>query len=202
MMSLKSGTAYLFTVVALASCGLVAPTPAVDATTPSVAPPALRWDHVEGSERWTQAGFAALDTHAAILPDLVPEDIDTWCPGYAEAGEDDRAAFWVGLLSALAQYESTWNPEAVGGGGRWFGLTQISPATARFYGCEAGDGSSLLDGSANVRCALRIWATTVARDGVVSAGRGGVAADWGPFTVASRREAMREWSVAQPYCQP
>jgi len=162
--------------------------------------PVMRWDHRPEAGEWTQAAFAAMDTHAAALPASMPADIDAWCPDYRTADADQREAFWAGLLSALARYESTWNPEVVGGGGRYFGLVQISPATARYYGCAALDGSALTDGAANISCALRIWATTVSRDGVVSEGRGGVAADWGPMTRADMREEMRSWVSSQPYC--
>jgi hypothetical protein len=164
---------------------------------------AMRWDHVPASADWEQAGFAALQSHAAVLPEIVPADIDAWCPGYPDASQEDRAAFWVGLMSALARHESTWNEQAVGGGGRWFGLVQISPATARHYGCQATTGQALLDGAANVSCALRIWASTVSRDGVVSDGTRGVAADWGPMhpSQSRKREEMRAWMLDQPYCQ-
>jgi hypothetical protein len=106
-------------------------------------------------------------------------------------------------MSALARHESTWNPQAVGGDGRWFGLVQISPATARQYGCAAQSGTELLDGGANVSCALRIWAATVPRDGVVAEGQGGVAADWGPLhaSQSDKREEMRAWVSQQPYCE-
>lgn len=163
----------------------------------------MRWDHVPAATAWEEAGQAALDSHAAILPELVPEDIDTWCPAYSEADEPQREAFWLGLMSALARHESTWNERAVGGGGRWFGLVQISPATARLYGCQARSGQALLDGSANVSCALRIWAHTVPRDGVVADGRRGIAADWGPMhpSQAHKREDIRAWMQDQPYCQ-
>lgn len=168
---------------------------------PSAAAPVMMWDfHPEGA-LWTEASLAALRGEAAGLTALVPADIANWCPAYPDAGPKARAAFWTGLLSALAEHESTWRPEAVGGDGRWFGLVQISPATARFYGCEAGTGAALQDGPANLQCALRIWSTTVARDGVVSAGGGGVAADWGPMTVASKREEMRAFTTAQSYCR-
>ncbi len=160
----------------------------------------MRWDHRPEAANWTTTAFAALETHAAVLPTIVPADIAQWCPAYETASETDREAFWVGLMSALARHESTWNPEAVGGGGRWFGLVQISPATARSYSCDATSGSALTNGAANISCAMRIWATTVARDGVVSAGRGGVAADWGPMVQSSKREEMRSWISQQPYC--
>ena len=163
----------------------------------------MRWDHVPQADEWEVAGLAALDSHAAILPDIVPADIDRWCPAYPDANDAQRSAFWLGLMSSLARHESTWNEAAVGGGGRWFGLVQISPATARTYGCQASSAQALLDGGANVSCALRIWAETVPRDGVIAEGRKGIAADWGPLhpSQARKREDIRTWVRAQPYCQ-
>lgn len=167
-----------------------------------VANPQMRWDHLPQGEAWTHATMAALTSHGAALPAMLPADIDNWCPGYRNAGPDARRAFWAGLLSALAKHESTWNPAAVGGGGRWFGLVQIAPATARGYGCTARSGAALKDAASNLSCAVRILAYTVPRDGVVSAGMRGVAADWGPFHQRRKREDMRDWMRAQSYCQP
>ena len=163
--------------------------------------PVTRWDHRPEAEIWTRASLDMLEGDAAALTSVTPSDVEGWCPGYAEAGEADRAAFWVGFVSALARYESTWEPGAVGGGGRWFGLMQISPATARYRGCEAGSGAALTDGAANLRCALRIMAVTVPRDGVVSQGTRGVAADWGPMRQDHVRAEMRDWLHRQSYCQ-
>lgn len=163
--------------------------------------PATRWDHRPEAEIWTRASIDMLEGDAAVLTLVVPSDAEAWCPGYSEASEADRAAFWVGFVSALARYESTWEPDAVGGGGRWFGLMQISPATARYRGCEAGSGAALTDGAANLRCALRIMAETVPRDGVVSQGTRGVAADWGPMRQAHVNAEMRGWLHQQSYCQ-
>lgn len=163
--------------------------------------PVMQWDHQPDSAEWTEAALDALRTEGVALLSEVPGDIGTWCPGYAAAPEDERAAFWAGLLSALARYESTWNENAVGGGGQWYGLVQISPATARAYGCEADTGAELREGEANLECAVRIAAATVTRDGVVAASGGGFAADWGPFTRADKRAAMAEWVSDQEYCQ-
>ena len=44
-------------------------------------------------------------------------------------------------------------------------------------------------------------ARTVRRDGVVSRGMRGVAADWGPFHSERKREDMRDWLREQPYCR-
>lgn len=188
--------------LALAGCGtLLQSEPKADLSTMGYAPP-MRWDHRAEANTWTETAFAALGDHGAALPAVLPADIDAWCPGYPEATEAERKAFWAGLISALAKHESTWNPSAVGGGGRWYGLLQITPSTARLYGCEARSGAALKDGEANLNCGIRIMARTVSRDGVVSAGMRGVAADWGPFHSSRKREDMRAWVSAQPYCQP
>jgi hypothetical protein len=91
---------------------------------------------------------------------------------------------------------------AVGGGGRWFGLVQISPATARYRGCQATSGRRCWTGRRTCAAVCRIMGATVPRDGVVSRGMRGVAADWGPFHSTRKREDMRQWLRAQDYCQP
>ncbi len=167
----------------------------------SQATPAMRWDGVPDGRLWTAETMAAIETHGAALLDVVPADIDTWCPGYREADAEGRALFWTGLISALSKHESTWNPRAVGGGGLWYGLVQIAPGTARGYGCEAKSGEALKDGVANLRCGVRIMASTVPRDGVVSAGMRGVAADWGPFHSDRKHQDMIDWVSSQPFCK-
>lgn len=147
--------------------------------------------------------MSALAQHGAPLTQVVPSDIGDWCPGYASAGPSQRRAFWTGFLSTLAKYESTYRAEAVGGGGLWFGLLQILPATARGYGCRARSGDALKDGPANLSCAVRIMAVTVPRDGVIAlngARLGGVAADWGPMRSSSKRAQMAGWLRGQSYC--
>ena len=164
--------------------------------------PHLAWDGVEGAEAWTAATMAALRGPGAPLLQVMPADIHAWCPAYPGAGPEQRAAFWAGLVSTLAYYESTHDPEARGYGGPWYGLLQIVPATARAYSCEVGTRDALFDGPANLRCGLRIMAVTVPRDGVISQGMQGVAADWGPFHSRRKREGMRDFVLNQSYCIP
>ncbi|MEM6375789.1 MAG: transglycosylase SLT domain-containing protein [Pseudomonadota bacterium] len=164
--------------------------------------PRTRWEHVRGSDKWTRATIEALSNHGQSLPDMVPADIDEWCPAYSEAEPRQRKAFWVGFLSTLTKHESTHRPKAVGGEGRWFGLTQISPSTARLYGCKARSGDALKNPISNLSCAVRIMAKTVPRDGVVSRGMRGVAADWGPLHSTRKRTDMMAWTQEQTYCTP
>lgn len=159
----------------------------------AVALPATRWDHRPEADDWTRATLAALKTEGAVLLSSTPQDIDTYCPGYEAATTDERAAFWVGMFSAIAKYESTWNPAAKGGGGRYLGLLQISPATARYVGCDA---SGLMDGATNLDCAVRIAANR-APNGAVA----GLTTDWGPMHDRSKRAEMAAWTSAQSYCK-
>lgn len=172
---------------------------------PEIAVPPLHWDDLRpgmvaaADPAWGPTLYRAVLGQEALLS-TVPDDIDTWCPGYEEAGAARRAAFWAGLVSALAWHESTHRETAVGGGGRWFGLVQIAPATARARGCAVGTGTELTDGAANLRCTVRILSQNVLRDGVVSEGMRGVAAEWGPFHNRRKREEMRDWVSSQRYC--
>lgn len=175
----------------------VSPPPARDGNLPRT-----RWEHVGDSKLWTRAALAALKDHGRPLTETVPRDIADWCPAYPTASPAKRRAFWVGFLSALVKYESTYKSHAVGGGGRWYGLTQILPSTARLYGCRGRSGGELKHGPTNLSCAIRIMAKTVTRDGVVARGMRGVAADWGPLHSRSKRNDMMAWTRRQSYCKP
>ena len=171
--------------------------------------PHARWAHRSEAALWTRSALAALSDHGRPLVNMVPGDILEWCPAYPLASPDQRAAFWVGFMSALTKHESTYKPHAVGGGGLWYGLLQILPSTARLYKCHARDGAALKNGSANLSCAIRIMARTVPRDGVIHAYTKstkrrwrGVSADWGPMRSSVKRRDMAGWLKAQTYCQP
>ena len=166
--------------------------------------PAMRWSHVSEHKRWEAAAVKALNEHGQPLVEIVPSDIARWCPAYKEADMIQRQVFWVGLLSALAKHESTYKPAAVSPNGKWFGLLQIAPATARGYNCRATTGQALKVGGDNLSCAIRIMSVTVPRDGVIAGNDGrwrGVAADWGPMRVQSKRTDISGWLNAQPFCQ-
>lgn len=165
--------------------------------------PRTRFQHQPGHALWTRAALSALKTHGKPLVDTVPADIEDWCPAYPVVDDAGRRAFWVGFLSALSKHESTYKQNAVGGGGRWYGLLQILPATARGYQCNVGTGEALKNGAANLSCAIRIMAVTVPRDGVIyGKGGRGVAADWGPLRNADKRADMAGWLRRQNYCKP
>jgi hypothetical protein len=165
------------------------------------AAPRLRWDGHSQDMDWTLATMAALRGPGASLARTVPRDIADWCPGYEAAGTGQRRAFWAGLVSALAWHESTHR----GRGGRRRALVRAGADLAG-DGALSGLPGDLGRGApgrgpANLRCGLRIMGATVPRDGVVSRGMRGVAADWGPFHSTRKREDMRQWLRAQDYCR-
>ena len=184
----------LLLILGLAGCA--APKPEVSQA------PVMGWDHRPEAQEWTQSTMAAVAEKDDALAEQVPQDIATFCPAYPQADLTDRRAFWAGLLSATAKHESTWNPLASGGGGRWIGVMQIAPASAQNYGCDATSTAELKDGAANLECAVDILAVQVERDGLVAGGGNrGIGRDWAPFRSDSKRADIADWTSNQAYCQ-
>ena len=203
-MTLKSVALMAVLAITFTACGPVR-LANITAMLPSLAAgaqPAMRWDKRPKTADWTQRTLAAVGRHDDALASRVPTDIAAWCPGYPTAPLQNRRAFWAGLLSAVAKYESSWNPRASGGGGRYIGVMQISPHTAAQFNCTAHSEKALKDGAANLECAVEIMAVQVSRDGVV-AGKGnrGIGRDWMPLRKSTNRAAMADWTSAQSYCQ-
>jgi hypothetical protein len=186
----------------MATASLVACVQTKPAEEMSFAAPPMQWDHHPEGVEWTESTLTALSSKDQMLSERVPADIATWCPGYQDASVEERRAFWAGLLSAVAKYESTWNERASGGGGRWIGLMQIDPRSAANYGCEATSVGALKDGEANLECAVEIMSTQVAKDGLVAGGGNrGIGRDWAPLRSSEKRSAMAAWTSQQPYCK-
>lgn len=200
-MRINSWIAPVLAALVLAGCNRVA-LPDLTALMPRADLPAMRWDHRPEAALWTTRTLAAVARHDDVLASGVPADIDAWCPGYADGTLAQRRAFWAGMLSAIARYESSWNPRASGGGGRYIGVMQISPRTAANYACAAQSSGALKDGAANLECAVEIVSRNVARDKVV-AGKGnrGLGRDWMPLRTAGKRFEISTWTRQQAYCR-
>ncbi len=167
--------------------------------------PRTAWGDRNGRVMWTRAAMSAVGAQDRDLALVVPRDIAAWCPAYPHNPPEQRRAFWVGMMSALAKHESRWDPNAVGGDGLWYGLLQILPDTARRYGCRARTGAALTDPEDNLACAARIMSRTVTRDRAVAVHDGrwrGVAADWGPMSNPDMIAEMSAWTRQQSYCVP
>lgn len=188
--------------LALAACAPAPVAAPVAAPIAARAPEVVaRWDHRPEAGDWTAAALRALHGPGAPMLAPNPRDAADFCPAYATADAEGRAAFWVAFMSALARYESGHRPEAAGAGGRYQGLLQISPATARVHGCEMASPRGLYDGATNVACAVRIAARAVVRDGVVATERGGMAADWPPLRDPAKRAEIAAFTRQIPACR-
>lgn len=185
--------------LALGFCALVL----VGACQPATPAPELaaRWDHRPEAQQWNSAMVTALGRDGSAMIAATPTDAAYFCPSYDSATAEARKAFWVMFFSGLARYESGWRPEAAGAGGRYRGLLQISPATARFHGCDTSHPGGLYDGATNLACAVRIANAAVRRDGVIATGRGGMAADWPPLRDSGRRAEIAGFTRALPQCR-
>lgn len=200
--AVKTTALSLLLATALAGCETSTPS----ALAPTLTPPPMamlpdmRWGDRNGSQEWTRAALKAMDAEGITLLSTIPTDIDTFCPAYSSLDHESRKHFWAGLLSALSKHESGYNPSAQGGGGRYLGLMQISPATAQHYNCDG----KMLDGSSNMACAVKIAARNVSRDKAIVHGQGdgwrGIARDWMPLRSSAKRSDIASWTRQQSYC--
>ena len=159
--------------------------------------PAMSWG--DENPEWTEAALAALNGEGVSLLSAMPADVLQYCPGYATQSRENRAAFWAGLLSAVARHESGLNPAAQDRSGR-LGLLKISRPAAQENGC----GGSMLKGEDNLKCAVRIMSRSVAQDGAIAEGKGGwrgVARNWMPLRSAQKRADIAGWTKQQSYCR-
>lgn len=177
------------------------------------AQPPARWDDKPGSSRWTAYTLAAIADHGWMLVNSVPADIATYCPAYPRADQQQRAAFWMGLLSALTPHESNYNPRTTyterfndNQGRRVIsrGLLQISIESANGYGCGITDAQQLHDPQVNLSCGIRIVQRLVTRHNVIASAADpwlGASAYWSPFRNPVKRADIAGWTKRQPYCR-
>lgn len=135
--------------------------------------------NLDGS--WTRTTEIAVATSS--LPSVVPKDIGKFCPTYKRLPRKKRIQFWVGLLSSMAEFESTFNPEAAARGpskdrfrrrGMNRGLLQISKESANQpgYSCGIKKAKHLHDPAVHLPCAVKILSTWVSADRVIASYKG------------------------------
>jgi hypothetical protein len=74
-------------------------------------PTKLSWEtKVETSYYWTGITMAAVQKHWQTLDGA--QDMDLFCPQYRTLSLEERQTVWGELFSALAYYESGWNPKS------------------------------------------------------------------------------------------
>lgn len=173
-----------------------------------------RWDgHNKRAEAWTLATARAVDQLGDALLTKIPGDIEYYCPKFSKLDREDRIAFWVHLISAMAEKESDFdedqkykekfndssNTNVVSRG-----LLQLSKEAANLYGCQIEVGSELETGARNLRCGVRILNRWIERDGVIKGGEKGAwrgaARYWAIFRTDKTRHFIQKATLALDLC--
>ena len=173
------------------------------------------WDgHDKQSDEWTAATGRALETIGNGMLESVPSDIKYYCPKYAKLDREDRKAFWIQLISAIARRESDFNEDL-----RYKekfndssntrvvsrGLLQLSKESANLYGCQIEVGSQLESAARNLRCGVRILNKWIVRDGMIKGGeRGawrGAARFWSVFRTPDPRHFIQRATMSLDICK-
>lgn len=180
------------------------------------------WAHMPQSDAWTALAAGSIDEIGSPLLETVPSDIVAFCPAYESLDDAGRRAFWVGLLSAMARFESGFDPSvsfderahcpscdwALTRDGRHVisrGLLQLSQESANAYrGCPVpiAEEEKLHEPALNLRCGVAIMSRLVSRDGVISRKDGqwkGGSAYWSVLR-PGKLEAIQAYTSATENC--
>lgn len=152
------------------------------------------WDDKDDGRAWTKITIRGLERFGvALLTGDNVEDAEMWCPRYRKLDLQDRARFWVRLISAMAMKESSFkeglnytesfndstNTRVISRG-----LLQISRESAKAYGCKIEQGTDLLEADYNLPCGVKILNRWIARDSRIGSGQ-----------VKNWKGGARYWSV-------
>lgn len=136
------------------------------------APPAkLSWESAKAENKaWSEFVFALLRQGLLASFDQA-QDVSLFCPKYRTLREEEKVAVFGELISAVAKFESSWNPASVYHEPAplnydSIGLLQLSYEDHRGYSfCPAAGTRDLKDPRVNLDCGMRILARQVERRG-------------------------------------
>ncbi len=170
----------LLVAIALAACahepGREVPDPVAEIPA-APADPKPTWNPA-----WHDVVSRAIAKHSPELlaPGRGPsKDILTFCPGFAQAGKDERSRFWSAFFEAFARYESNFDPTSrmqeawadpdTGAPQYSEGLLQLSYSDQRGLpecGLDRGQ-SNILDPEVNLACGVAIMRRQLAARGTL-----------------------------------
>lgn len=138
---------------------------------------AALWAKVPEGNYWTTLVVASIRQNLSRLEKA--KDINTWCPGYADADDHQRAVCWLRLLGGVIKFESEFKPDDAfeESPNHWsVGLMALSPNECQGYETVTLLKQPLL----NLSCGISKFAALVEKDGYIlgSDDRLGAAAYW------------------------
>jgi hypothetical protein len=131
------------------------------------------WDgEVDDASVWTLWLSKGLEAHASDLIRSTPKDATDFCAAWPRLSRHDREQVWITLISAIAKYESDFNPSAS------FdepppleedsiGLMQLSLSDAKDFHCGFKTESEIEDPRRNLDCAVRILDHLIPSGGLI-----------------------------------
>lgn len=161
---------------------------------------AAAWDgkHTQAAE-WSHALYGFIFQYGRDMLQTVPRDYAEFCPAYPTLGAHDRAAFYVGLFSKIAELESSFRPNKgapetgnlVGVTSR--GLLQISidSSNQAVYGCNTQSEQQLHDPFFNLHCGVKIMNYWIARDQFIASRPGNINKGGGHYWAVLRTKPTR-----------
>lgn len=169
-------------------------------TNPEVIPAnsTFRWESVNPSRAWTAYAADFIVQNKEVFHDENISDVTDFCPGFKEASDENKTAFWIHLLNSLSKKESAFDPmvandESNFGDGNLDvvsrGLLQTSVASSRAYkrtGCNVKDATDLHNPKTSLTCGLAIFKRWLTSDNCISCKNAegkhrGIARYWSPL---------------------
>jgi hypothetical protein len=174
------------------------------------------WSDTRRPERQAWTDHTYKQTQEIAVTALAKEfaDAKEFCPSFSKLNLRDRRAFLTVLLSAMAKYESNFNPQSKfeenfndnnGNPVISRGLLQLSVESSNSYECKV-TSRSLHDANTNLSCGLRIISRWMSRDkrigSTVSGDHLGGARYWSVLRGSSNsRPKIISYMRNQPKCK-
>ena len=164
--------------------------------------PLPAWANLANGAGWSLVTHKALGEFGDPLLTTEISDVAEFCPKYKTLVKLERANVWVMIISAMVQFESSfqwWKPFSEGflnSKGQSVvsrGLLQISMESANSYGCGIAKEAQLDDPETNLRCGVRIMTSLVSRYHSIH-GRLSGAVNGNPWMGAARYWSVLRWN--------
>lgn len=140
------------------------------------------WDSKSSGGLWTQTVLLEYQERKSSLDQAA--DLPDFCPGFFSASKEQKETCWLRLISAMAYFESTFNPKATYK--EHTGTLSIGLLMMNADHCpKANTETALKDGVNNIHCAMTRMERLIKRDQAIS----------GP---KEARGAAAYWSVLRP----
>jgi hypothetical protein len=164
---------------------------------------------------WTRATVTAIERYGQDMLNAAPSDIQSYCPRFKNLRKEEKLAFWVHMISAIAQKESGFDPaksyeetfaNSKGEKVMSRGLLQLSLESANNanYGCRFKTEKELEDPIKNLVCGVKILNHWIKLEPVISRNADkdwyGASKYWGVLRASDTRKFISSKTSDLPIC--